>query len=316
MMIFGIILGVIVSINIVGFIVNTIFFKDELKSIEPYGQMVEVDGKKMHVFSMGSSKSTIVLLPGWGTALPSADFAPLMRNLSKDYTVVCIEYFGVGFSDQTDAPRTNENYTKEIRTALSGAGFHAPYILMPHSVSGIYSEYYAAKYPDEVSAIVMLDTTSTAAIPEGNAPSIIYSISKLSQSCGLTRISMPLVPETKLIKNDYNEKEITDYKKFGYHLINDTMINQSSLLLENIKEVNKLNFPTDIPVLKIISEQTLNGMAKKNKDDGMGYQNAHLARLGNNATYKVLKGTTHYIHQTHADEIAEITKTFINNVKK
>ena len=63
MMIFGIILGVIVSINIVGFIVNTIFFKDELKSIEPYGQMVEVDGKKMHVFSMGSSKSTIVLLP-------------------------------------------------------------------------------------------------------------------------------------------------------------------------------------------------------------------------------------------------------------
>lgn len=34
----------------------------------------------------------------------------------------------------------NENYMEEIRTALSMAGMKPPYVLMPHSVSGVYSE--------------------------------------------------------------------------------------------------------------------------------------------------------------------------------
>jgi len=106
---------------------------------------VEVNEQKMHVYSMGNGEKTVVLLPGFGVSLPSADFGPLMRELSKEYTAVCIEYFGIGFSDRTDAPRTSENYTKEIRTALSLAGFKPPYVLMPHSASGIYNEYYAAK---------------------------------------------------------------------------------------------------------------------------------------------------------------------------
>jgi pimeloyl-ACP methyl ester carboxylesterase len=65
----------------------------------------------MHVYALGDGGKTIVLLPGFGVSLPSADFGPLMRELSKEYTVVCVEYFGIGFSDRTDTPRTNENYT-------------------------------------------------------------------------------------------------------------------------------------------------------------------------------------------------------------
>lgn len=58
--------------------------------------------------------------------------------------------------------------------------YAAPYVLIPHSASGVYCEYYAAKYPDEVSAIVMLDTTATAKVDEENPPRIAYSIGKLS----------------------------------------------------------------------------------------------------------------------------------------
>lgn len=309
-MVLGIILGVVVCVHLFGFMVNKVAFKDELKTIQPYGKLVEVNGKKMHVYSTGSGEKKIVLLPGLGVSLPSAEFGPLMRELSKDYTVICIEYFGVGFSDEISTPRTNENYTEELRLALSAAGFEAPYILMPHSASGIYSEYYASKYPKEVSSIIMLDTTSTARIEYGNAPSFVYKIAKIQQACAFTRINASLVPETKLVKNGYTEKEISDYKKFTYHVINDTFINQSSVLMDNVKEVNKIDFPKDIPVMKIISKQTLNLMAKKDKDDGMGYQNEHLKRLGNSAEYRVLEGS-HFIYQIKIDEIAQITKTFL-----
>ena len=315
MVIFAVVIGVIVSLNVIGFLVNTLFFKDELKAIQPYGQMVDINGSKMHVFSLGNGEETIVLLPGWGVALPSADFGPLMRKLSEKYTVVAVEYFGVGFSDAANTPRTNENHTNEIRTALSIAGFTSPYILMPHSASGVYAEYYATKYPEEVSAIIMLDTTSTAAISEAKPPSFIYNIAKLQQSTGLARWLSRIIPGTMRVENGYTKQEEADYRLFSYHAVNDTMIKQSELLMENIKEVNALAFPQDIPVLKIISKQSVDAMAKRDKDDGMGYQKAHLSRLGENVEYVVMD-STHFMYQAKAGEVVELMEDFLANSTK
>ncbi|MEN6385302.1 MAG: alpha/beta hydrolase, partial [Phycisphaerales bacterium] len=240
MTVLTIILGIIVGLNVIGFAVNKIFYANELAAVSPYGQIVEVNGQKMHVYAMGNGEKTIVLLPGFGVPLPSADFGPLMRELAKEYTVVCIEYFGIGFSDQTDTPRTNENYMEETRTALSSTGFKAPYVLMPHSASGIYSEYYAAKYPDEVSAIIMLDTTSTAKTEAKNLPKFVYTLGKLQQACGLSRIANGLVTPVQKAENGYTAKEINDYKMFANHVLNDTIIDQSYRMLDNINEVSAL----------------------------------------------------------------------------
>jgi pimeloyl-ACP methyl ester carboxylesterase len=268
--------------------------------------MVEVNGKRMHVYSMGSGGKTIVLLPGFGVALPSADFGPLMRELSKQYTVVCVEYFGTGFSDQTDAPRTNENITEEIRSALSTAGFKPPYILMPHSVSGVYSEYYAAKYPGEVSAIILMDTTSTGKTVSGNPPKFVYSIALVQQESGLSRLASGLVPPLQKTENGYTEKEINDYKLFAYHVLNNTMIDQSLRTLENINEVNAIPFPQEMPVLKLISSQTLEKV-------GEAYQTGHLKRLGSGVELKTIDGT-HFIYQTRAAEIRAATDAFLEKL--
>ncbi|MDD3269780.1 MAG: alpha/beta hydrolase, partial [Syntrophomonadaceae bacterium] len=290
MTVVAIILGIIIGLNIIGFAVNKIFFANELEAVSAYGQMVKVNGEEMHVYSMGTGEKTLVLLPGFGVPLPSADFGPLMRELSKEYTVVCIEYFGIGFSDQTDTPRTNENYMEEIRTALSLAGFKAPYVLMPHSASGIYSEYYAAKYPEEVSAIIMLDTTSTAKTEAKNPPKLVYALGKLQQACGITRLAVGLMPPAQKVENGYTEKEISDYKLFTYHVLNDTIIDQSYRMLDNINEVSALAFPEDIPILKLISSQSL-------KKVGAEYQTNHLDRLGSNVESVTIDGS-HFFYQT------------------
>lgn len=307
MAVVAIILGVIVCLNLIGLAINKIFFSNELKAIQPYGQMVEVDGKKMHVYALGSGEKTIVLLPGFGVALPSADFGPLMRELAKEYTVVCVEYFGTGFSEQTDAPRTNAAITAEIQSVLTQAGFEPPYILMPHSVSGVYSEYYAARYPAEVSAIVMLDTTSTGEHVSGNPPRFVYDIAVLQQETGLTRLTAGLVPPAQKVANGYTEKEISDYKLFSYHVLNQTMIEQSYRNLENINEVNAIPFPQGIPVLKLISAQSL-------KKVGEGYQTAHLKRLGVAAESMVIDGS-HFIYQTRVTDIREATDAFLERVQ-
>ncbi len=304
--IIAIILGVIVLLNVIGFVVNKEFFADELHATVPYGQMVEVNGHKMHVYSMGSGEKTIVLLPGLGVSLPSADLGPLMRELSIEYTVVGIEFFGTGFSDQTDAPRTNDNFTEEIRLALAQSGFNAPYILMPHSASGVYSEYYATKYPEEISAIIMLDSTSTAVNAKGNIPKFVYGIAKLQQATGLTRLTMALMPSPQKIENGYTEKEINDYKLFNFHVINDNMIDQSYRMIENINETKGIPFPQGIPVLKIITTQSV-------KRVGQEYQTEHLNRLGSN-TESILLDSTHFMYQTNVLDIVSATDAFLEKL--
>ncbi|MFG1781052.1 alpha/beta fold hydrolase [Rhodococcus oryzae] len=118
---------------------------------------VEVDGNRMSVAVQGSGPRTVVLMPGLGTPEPILGFAPLARRLAEQNTVVTVEPFGLGLSDGTDAPRTSEAIVDETRIALRELGLSGPYVLMPHSISGLYAMWWATNHPDEVAAVVGLD---------------------------------------------------------------------------------------------------------------------------------------------------------------
>ena len=104
-MIFGIVMAVIVICVLIGSVLHATYFTNRKNGVAPYGEMVDVFDGQMHVYKTGSGEQTIVLLPGAGVALPSADFGPLMRQLGRNYSVVALEYFGVGFSSQTRRDR-------------------------------------------------------------------------------------------------------------------------------------------------------------------------------------------------------------------
>lgn len=126
----------------------------EQKQYSPIGELVEINGKNMHIYSRGEGDQTLVLLSGLGTAAPTLDFEPLVNELSKNNKVVVIEPFGYGWSEITDKEQTVENIVEEIRMALKTANIDGPYILMPHSISGIYTMYFANNYPEEIKAII------------------------------------------------------------------------------------------------------------------------------------------------------------------
>ena len=298
---------------VVGLLLHPVLHRREMAALRPYGQWVDVDGNRMHVHAVGDGDETIVLLPGFGVPLPSADFGPLLRELSQDYTAVSVEWFGVGFSDSVDTPRTNANYAKELRMALSQAGFAPPYVLMPHSTSGIYAEYYATQYPDEVKAIIMLDSTSSAASLEKDMPRILWLVAKAANRIGVNRINARLIPETKTIANGYFDHEQADYRTFMKNQINDTLIDQGQRMNQSIQEVGAMPFPETVPVLKIAAADTVQTMDKQNKDNGLAYQNQHIERLGSNARLIVMEGN-HFLYQTHASEITAETRSFLDTL--
>lgn len=311
-MILGAIVGALAGCTLIGTVIHATYLKGKLQQIKPYGRLVDVDDGHIHVYSMGSGEKTIVLLPGMGVGLPSADFGPLMRKLSEKFTVVCVEYFGVGFSSQTKKPRTCENYIEEARKALSQAGFKPPYVLMPHSISSVYSEYYAAKYPQEVEAIISLDGSSTAYYDK--MPGFIkhiLKIAKFQQATGTTSLLAFLTANKKKLRSHgYSEKEIADMVTYASFTINDTLLEQMINSADFIKQTMDLPFPETIPYLKIISKKTYETPNKQIKGTPQEYQHKHLERIGEHAKYEILDGT-HFIYLNNVDRIAKITEDFL-----
>lgn len=142
----------------------------------PPGEMVEVNGHQMHIYETRKGKETLVMMAGGGTSSPVLDFKTLYKHLEEDYNIVVGEKAGYGYSEVTNSPRDIDTMLEETREALTKADITGPYILFPHSMSGIEALYWAEEHPDEVKAIVGLDMATPEAYEELDMPlPLLYS---------------------------------------------------------------------------------------------------------------------------------------------
>ena len=152
-----IIICVISILILSSFINHKIKLKQESVLFQPLGEIVSVDDHNMHIYTEGSGEFTLVFLSGGGTCSPTLDFKSLYSQLNNDYRIAVVEKIGYGFSDVATVPRDIDTILEETRKALTLAGESAPYILFPHSLSGIEALYWAQKYPNELVSIMGLD---------------------------------------------------------------------------------------------------------------------------------------------------------------
>ena len=111
------------------FVRHRIMLKQEEELVKPVGQMVDVDGHKMCVYTEGEGDKTLVFMSGSGTIPPILDFKSIYPKLTDKYRIAVVERFGYGYSEHVDKPRDVASILADTRTALAGAGLEAPYVL-------------------------------------------------------------------------------------------------------------------------------------------------------------------------------------------
>ena len=151
--------GLLTAVLVIAAAGHHIALQAEEKRLVPPGQLVEVDGRNIHVYCEGDCAQgpALVFLSGSGTVAPVYDFRPLYRLLSPHFPIAVVEKTGYGYSDISDVPRDVASMVDEVRRALAGADVPAPYVLLPHSMSGLEAICWAQTYPDEVAGIIGLD---------------------------------------------------------------------------------------------------------------------------------------------------------------
>lgn len=302
----------VVSLNVV-LIVLYINHRIQLNKEEdlktPLGKLVEVDGHNMSVYVEGNGEKTIVFMSGGGTCSPILDFKSLYSLLSDDYKIVVVERFGYGFSDVVDKERSVDSILVDTRAALEKVGVKKPYILCPHSMSGIEALYWAQQYPEEIEAIIGLDMAVPEAYEDYKINMSMLKISQLAASSGIIRI-LPGVSESDAIKYGTlsdTEKEI--YRAIFYEkTATTTMLNEVKRVKENAQIVQNNGVP-QVPMLLFVSNGSGTGW---NKDEWRGYQNEYLANV---EIGKIINlDCSHYIHDYEYDTISEEIRVFLTGI--
>ena len=303
------ILAILVAFLIIVKIWNEIAMSREKDLlIDHPGEFIEIDGRNMNIYVQGDGEHTIVFMSGWGTESPIYDFRPLYSKLSDDYKCVVIEKFGYGFSDEIDGERDFDTILRQDREALEKMGIEGPFILCPHSLSGLEATLWAQKYPEEVEAIVGLDMSSAnydglAEIKEGFAQKTAINLNKIVRFSGINRFLMSISE----FDATYTDEELRQYKALVCrNQANDTVCRENDAIGGVIEEINAADLPST-PTLQFISTYNSN----------YEYWKSTHQELVDASTFGQLieLDCGHYLHQFESERIAEETKTFIDELE-
>ena len=295
------ILAVFLAFLIIVKIWNEIAVNQEKELLEDHpGEFVEIDGRNMNIYVEGDGDHTIVFMSGWGTESPIYDFRPLYSKLSDDYKCVVIEKFGYGFSDEIDGERDFDTILRQDREALEMMGIEGPFILCPHSLSGLEATLWAQKYPKEVEAIVGLDM-SVAKECFSNRSTV--RLNKAVKFSGINRFMMTISD----VEEGYTDTEWKQYTALVCrNLANDTVCHEDEAIDKVCEEINAAALP-DTPTLQFISTYNSNYEY---------WKSTHQELVDASSFGELIElDCGHYLHQYESERIAEEMKDFIEGLK-
>jgi pimeloyl-ACP methyl ester carboxylesterase len=125
-------------------------------NLTPPGRLIDVAGFRLHLNAAGAGRPTVVLDAALGGS--SISWALVQPAVARFTRVCSYDRAGFGWSDAGPLPRTVGRIVGELRTLLDRAGEPPPYLLVGHSFGGLVMRVFAARHPDDVVGLVLVDS--------------------------------------------------------------------------------------------------------------------------------------------------------------
>lgn len=119
-------------------------------------RFAQVDEHRIAYRVLGSGEPVVVMISGLGDGMATFDDAA--AELAQSATVIVYDRAGYGGSDAVDGARDARTAERELSELLEQSGVSGPYVLLGHSVGGLYAEYYAAQHPDQIAGLILEDS--------------------------------------------------------------------------------------------------------------------------------------------------------------
>lgn len=164
------------------------------------GQLIDVGGHSLHLSCTGSGSPTVVLQPGAGEM--SSNLGWITPAVARNTRVCIYDRAGRGWSEPANTPQDGTQIAIDLHTLLQRGNVPGPYVLAGHSFGGLYVLAFAARYPDEVAGMVLVDSTAPASAAKPRAASTqaagsydvlgrVSALVSISARVGLARLYSP-----------------------------------------------------------------------------------------------------------------------------
>jgi pimeloyl-ACP methyl ester carboxylesterase len=258
-------------------------------------------------------------------------WAKVWPEVAKTTSVCIYDRAGLGWSDLSPKPRTAKIIVEELYTLLSKAEIPGPYILVGHSIGGVYMRLFAHTYPDKVAGMVLVDSSHEEQMLRAPEAFVTFEKTYLRKMIGQMELFKPLaaiglfalfpsrVPADDLMPEGAKKAYRAMAAKDTGFL--NTVIAETKAIDTSLAQVREAQLKTvgNIPLIVLSRGQGVlppnAGLTEdviKRFDDGWQQMQQEMAEMSSRGKRMVAKKSGHYIHlqqpQLVIDAIKEITK--------
>jgi pimeloyl-ACP methyl ester carboxylesterase len=125
---------------------------------QPAPVVETIAGRKVESLTIRNPASPFVTVFEAGSRGTIEKWGQVLEGAARDTTVFAYNRPGYGNSESATTPRDGRTVVEELRQVLRHKGLTPPYVLVGHSLGGLYMQLFARTYPEEVKGLVLVDT--------------------------------------------------------------------------------------------------------------------------------------------------------------
>ena len=271
---------------------------DQRAAFPAPGEMVDVGEHRLHLNCVGQGSPTVVLDAGWGYT--SVEWSAWVQPEVAEHTRVCAyDRAGMGWSEPEPGPPNATQTAEELHALLQEADEEGPYVLVGHSLAGLYSRIYAERYPEEVAGMVLVDSSHPDQF-EGSGLALTINravgvLGPLIAWTGIPRV-FNLYPSNPELPPLQREQSDSLYYTTPHQV---AVFEEMGTIPETMEKARGRG---------TIGEKPLMVVSSADHDAQTGALQEELTALSSNSTQRVVEGSTHLslvVDRGHAGQTSE-----------
>lgn len=149
--------GLVVGLILAGCAYQAVGEWADARNYPPPGNLIDVGGYKLHLYCTGAGAPTVIL----DAAFPAqvSNWVSVQPPVAQETRVCAYDRAGHGWSDSGPVPRDAKQHALELKRLLETANEAGPFVLVGHSLGGLYVREFADQYPQEVAGMVLIEGT-------------------------------------------------------------------------------------------------------------------------------------------------------------
>ena len=285
----------------------------------PPGALVDVGGHKVHLYCTGNGGPTVVLLAGASSF--SIDWALVQPKLSS--RTCAVDRPGYAWSEAAGVVDDGHQVVRDLREALLRTSQPLPYVLVGHSLGGLFARLFYDTFPEDVGGMLLMDATHEDGLFTSidGTPVPITSLSEAEYLAANVPSLPPRVPEARL--EDAYRRLPEDVQQLHLALLTRFFENMKSATMPEMIAFQKASYATLMRLHEIssVQERPLGDVPLIVLSRGMNTGalqerlQAELARLSTNVLHVTVSNADHEIHLYAPDVTVSWIETMVDAVR-